>query len=56
MNAVSSLKDDYREDLTLQEATVMAAKVLGKSMDMAKPNPDKFEIGVVTRKAGGGVE
>ena len=56
VNAVSSLKDDYREDLSLQEATVMAAKVLGKSMDMAKPNPEKFEIGVISRRADGAVE
>ena len=56
VNAVSQLKDDYREDLTLQEATVMAAKVLGKSMDLAKPDADKFEIGILTRGADGAVE
>lgn len=56
VNAISSLKDDYREDLTLQEATVMAVKVLGKSMDMTKPNPEKFEIGVIKRAASGQVE
>lgn len=55
LNAVSTLKDDYREDLTLKEATVLAAKVLGKSMDMNKPNADKFEIGVVSRGADGSV-
>lgn len=54
MNAISTLKDDYREDLSLQEATVLAAKVLGKSMDMAKPDSNKFEIGVVTRDAQAG--
>lgn len=53
VNAVSTLKDDYREDLTLQEATVLAAKVLGKSMDMNKPNADKFEIGVISKGANG---
>ena len=56
VNAVSSLKDDYREDLTLQEATILAAKVLGKSMDMAKPNAEKFEIGIITRRADGATE
>ena len=55
VNAVSSLKDDYADDLTLQQATVLAAKTLGKSMDMNKPNADKFEIGVVTRDAAGNV-
>ena len=56
VNAVSTLKDDYREDLSLQEATVLAAKVLGKSMDMAKPNAEKFEIGVLQRGADGRVQ
>lgn len=53
VNAVSTLKDDYTESLSLQEATVLAAKVLGKSMDMTKPDPNKFEIGVITRSASG---
>ena len=53
VNAISSLKDDYTEELTLQEATILAAKVLGKSMDMNKPNAEKFEIGVVSRDAAG---
>ena len=56
VNAVSTLKEDYREDLSLQEATVLAAKVLGKSMDMAKPNAEKFEIGVLQRGADGRVQ
>ena len=55
VNAVSTLKDDYTETLSLQEATVLAAKVLGKSMDMTKPDPNKFEIGVITRNASGQV-
>ena len=54
VNAISTLKDDYTEELTLKQATVLAAKVLGKSMDMNKPNADKFEIGVVTRDAATG--
>jgi len=55
VNAISSLKDDYTEELTLQQATVLAAKVLGKSMDMTKPNPEKFEVGLITRDASGAV-
>ena len=55
VNAISNLKDDYTEELSLQEATILAAKVLGKSMDMNKPNADKFEIGVITRDAAGSV-
>jgi len=41
--------------MTLQEATVLAAKTLGKSMDMNKPSAEKFEIGVITRNAAGEV-
>ena len=33
----------------------MAAKVLGKSMDINKPDSDRFEIGVITRDASGNV-
>ena len=33
----------------------MAAKVLGKSMDMNKPSADKFEIGVIKHDAKGKV-
>ena len=55
VNAVSTLKDDYNEDLSLQEATILAAKVLGKSMDMNKPSAEKFEMGVITRSASGAV-
>ena len=55
VTAISTLKDDYREDMTLQEATILAAKVLGKSMDMNKPSAEKFEIGVITRDASGEV-
>lgn len=53
VNAVSHLKDDYHENLSLREATVLAAKTLGKSMDMTKPNAEKFEVGVISRDASG---
>ena len=46
--AVSTLKEDYVEGMTLMEGIVMAAKVLGKSMDVNKPDANRFEIGVVT--------
>lgn len=55
VNAVSHLKDDYREDLTLREATVLAVKTLGKSMDMTRPNAEKFEVGIISRDAAGQV-
>ena len=55
VNARSILKDDYNEELSLDEATVLAAKVLGKSMDIAKPDAERFEIGVITKNAAGEV-
>jgi len=33
----------------------LAAKVLGKSMDMTTPKAEKFEIGIVTRDENGKV-
>ena len=55
VNAISTLKDDYNEDLTLQQATILATKILAKSMDMNRPNAERFEIGVITRDAEGKV-
>ena len=49
VNAISTLKDEFKEDCSLNEALVLAAKVLGKSMDMAVPDANKFEIGILTR-------
>ena len=53
--ARSTLKDDYVEECSLKEATLLAAKVLSKSMDMHKPDASRFEIGVITRDASGAV-
>jgi len=47
VNATSQLKDEFKENLSLHDATVLAAKVLAKTIDMTKPDPTKFEIGVV---------
>ena len=49
VNAVSTLKDELKEGCSLNEALVLAAKVLGKSMDMTVPDANKFEIGILTR-------
>jgi 20S proteasome alpha/beta subunit len=48
------LKEDYRE-CTLNEALVLAAQVLAKSMDSATPSVDKYEIGVLQKDAAGNV-
>jgi len=49
VNAISTLKNDYKDDMSLNEALVMAVKVLAKSMDTATPNENKFEVGVITK-------
>ena len=48
--AISTLKDDYKEEASLKDAIVLALKVLSKAMDTVKPDPTRFEIGVVTRE------
>ena len=49
VNAISQLKDDYKEDCTLKQALILACQVLAKSMDSNEPDANKFEIGVVQR-------
>mmetsp|Transcript_8315 Transcript_8315/g.13899 ORF Transcript_8315/g.13899 Transcript_8315/m.13899 type:complete len:250 (-) Transcript_8315:26-775(-) len=49
VNAISTLKDDYKSECNLKEALILAAQVLGKSMDAATPTADKFEIGVMQK-------
>jgi len=49
--AQSILKSDYKIGSTsLQEAKILALKVLSKTMDTTSPTPDKLEIAVVTRQ------
>ena len=55
VNAISNLKTDYKEDITLKDALILAVKTLAKSMDTTTPDANKFEIGVVTRDALGNV-
>ena len=55
INAISNLKTDYKEDITLKDALIMAVKTLAKSMDGLTPDASKFEVGVVTRDAAGNV-
>eukprot|EP00918_Siedleckia_nematoides_P093243 GHVU01204672.1.p1 GENE.GHVU01204672.1~~GHVU01204672.1.p1 ORF type:complete len:256 (-),score=48.93 GHVU01204672.1:2112-2879(-) len=48
-SATTILKQDWREDLTLEEAKKLAAKVLIKTMDTASPDAEKLEFAVITR-------
>jgi len=38
------LKSDYKEDLSLNEALLLAIKVLSKTMDATTSSPDKLEL------------
>lgn len=46
-SAQTLLKQDYKPDLPLHEATVQALKVLSKTMDSASLNGEKIEIATV---------
>lgn len=47
--AVSILKQDYKDDITLEKALDLAVKVLSKTLDMTKLTADKVEIATLTR-------
>ena len=53
--AESLLKDEYKEDLDLEAAKMLALKVLSKTMDTTAPTVDKIEFSSVTLDADGNV-
>jgi 20S proteasome subunit alpha 3 len=53
VTTISTLKEDYKRECSLNEALQLAVKVLAKSMDAVKPTADNFEIGVVQMSASG---
>lgn len=53
--AQSILKTDYKEEHTLDEALILAIKVLSKTMDTTSPTPDKLEFATVTKNESGEV-
>ena len=53
VTTISTLKEDYKREGSLNDALILAVKVLAKSMDTMKPTADKFEIGVVHKDANG---
>ena len=48
--AISVLKEDWRPDFTAAQALALAAKVLVKSMDTARPAAENLEIGIFAGK------
>merc|ERR1740130_952969 len=54
--AQSILKTDYKdEEMKLDDALILAVKVLSKSMDTTSPTTDKVEISTPTRDENGKV-
>ncbi|KAI3627325.1 proteasome endopeptidase complex [Malassezia furfur] len=49
--ATSLLKQDYKDDMTVQDALGLAARVLSKTMDTTSMEGDKLEFAVLTRDA-----
>ena len=50
--AVSILKQDYEDNITLEKALDLAVKVLSKTLDMTKLTADKVELATLTRVNG----
>lgn len=53
--AQSIMKTDYVEDLKIDDALVLAIKVLSKTMDTTAPTADKIEFSTVTKDKDGKV-
>ena len=50
--AQSILKTDYKEEGSMEDALMLAVKVLSKTMDTTTPSAEKLEIATVTREEG----
>jgi len=48
--AISLLKQDFKEDITLQEAKALVVKILSKTLDTTKLTPEKLEIASLYRE------
>ena len=51
---MAALNSDYKADLTLAEATLLALKTLTKAMDTTAPSSEKLEVATMTRDAATG--
>lgn len=47
--SVACLRQEYREDMTLEEAKVLGLKAVAKSLDTANITAEKLEMMVITR-------
>ena len=53
-SATATLKADYKADMSLADAVVLALKTLTKAMDTTAPTSEKVEVAVLTRDAASG--
>mmetsp|Transcript_13076 Transcript_13076/g.15785 ORF Transcript_13076/g.15785 Transcript_13076/m.15785 type:complete len:253 (-) Transcript_13076:417-1175(-) len=54
--AQSILRQDYTEDISLNDAIKLVIKILSKTMDSTSLTPDKFELSAVTKDEEGNVK
>lgn len=47
--AQNIMKQDYKEDITLEDAVKLVIKVLNKTMDSTTLSPDKVELATIAR-------
>jgi len=47
--AVSMLKQEFKDGITLQDAKALSIKILAKTLDTTKLSPEKLEIATLTR-------
>lgn len=50
--AQAILKDEYKDDMKLVDAQMLAIKVLSKTMDTTEPTADKVEFSTITEQDG----
>jgi len=48
--AISMLKQEYKEDITLDKALLLAVKVLSKTLDVQKLTSEKIEVSTLRRE------
>jgi 20S proteasome subunit alpha 3 len=53
--AISGLKTDMTDSITLEDAKKLAVKVLTKALDTAHPTSERIEVAVLTRDATSGL-
>jgi len=50
------MRQDWKEDMNVQDALELAAKVLTKTMDTASPNAEKLEFGILEKLSSGKIK